>query len=162
MRLAKFKLVSHIFIISCLLMTFTGCKEMDFDKWIESVNLLLDKTLELSNQAPYNEKHYIVLKNYFNEIDQITLTIKSNPKLIKYFNSKIKESDLESLCSQVFISKVEWLSIVNHCTRNNFFLCSEEVRTYNETLNILRSFLDKDQRNRFDNTNSCRDAIEII
>ena len=153
-------LLRHILVASTFLISLVGCKEVDFQKQIDALDSARKISLEASQQTPYGESQYPAIKNYFFQIEQLALEISSEPKLVKGLNSVIKNGELNELCSRAFLPKTEWARIATECTRNSFFLCAEEVRSYEENLLTLKKLLTAEQATKFMNTPSCRAAIE--
>ncbi len=144
-----------------LIFFFVACnEEEEIQTWIQKMDTLRSEAQKESTQTPYGQPQYEAFKKYFSELNQRVLTLKNDEKLQKPFNSVVEKSNLQDdLCPKIFLTKNEWQTIMHNCTRNRFFLCSEEVRSYSDMVSSLRNQLTSQNQNRFDTASSCKDAL---
>lgn len=149
-------------ILSCMVLMFffMACnEEEEIQMWIQKIEQFKINVQEERDHAPYGQKQQEAFKAYFSEINQMVVTLKKEEKYVKPFNTVIEKNDLATLCSKALLLKEEWQGIMRHCTRNRFFLCSEEVRSYPEMLSALRSYLRTKNKNKFDTIPACKDSL---
>lgn len=152
----KYFLLLSVFILTGI----SGCDETkDIQNWVENVDTLRKTALKQAEVRPYKNDQYKALKDYFSELNQMALALKNDQGLADRFNEAVSKADLKTTCSKVFITTDQWEVMVRKCTRNRFFLCAEEVRSYREIVSALRGSLKVDQQKRFDETASCRIAL---
>ncbi len=134
-------------------------EEGDIQKWIQNIEHLKSAAQEERDHTPYGQKQQETLKAYFSEINQMVVTLKKEEKYVEPLNSFIKKNGLATLCPKILILKDEWQMIMRHCTRNRFFLCAEEVRSYPQILSALKTTLNSKNKNKFDTTPACKDSL---
>ncbi|MBI3019426.1 MAG: hypothetical protein HYY61_06005 [Deltaproteobacteria bacterium] len=151
---------TRILICFVSLFFFMACKEEgDIQKWIQKIEQRKISAQEERDHTPYGQKQQETLKAYFSEINQMVMTLKNEEKYVKPLNAVIEKNDLATLCSKILLLKEEWQTIMRHCTRNRFFLCAEEVRSYPQILSALKTTLNPKNQNQFDITPACKDSL---
>ena len=161
------KSVKNAFYSLCLLsgaMIFSGIsgcddKGQDIQNWVEVTNKLRVTAKQQGNVVPYRQPQFKALKAYFAEMNQMALVLTNDAKFRQRFNGAVARADLQATCAKVFLTKPEWKLMMERCTRNNFFLCSEEVRAYPDMALAMRGALTAEQVKRFDQAPSCRAAF---
>ncbi|MEK6579587.1 MAG: hypothetical protein AABZ55_10210 [Bdellovibrionota bacterium] len=147
--------------LALLFSTFFGCNgDKELSNWVDATTLKRDTARIVSNQTPYREEQYIGLQNYFAELAKMAANLESNADLTEGLNTEIAKVNLAEVCGKILITKNESQTIIHHCTRNRFFLCSEEVRAYATIIQAFRSRLNTEQQKRFDETSDCRAALD--
>ncbi|HAZ14662.1 MAG: hypothetical protein A2X86_06240 [Bdellovibrionales bacterium GWA2_49_15] len=138
----------------------SGCKEdAVIREWVKKVDALRAKTLEAMPQTPYQTEQHHAFRDYFFEIEQMTLQLVQSKDYTAAFNRAIVKVDLKDTCARVFLSRQDWEFILDHCTKNGLFICSEEVRVYSELVTEIRKQLVPAQQKRFDQTPECQGAL---
>lgn len=149
------------FFIFALFLLLMGCnEEKEIQKWIEETSQLRIESQKQIDQTPYRNEQYGAFKSYFSKVNEVLLILSNDVKLVKPFNLVVAKSDLQDLCSKLFLTKPEWQLIMQRCTKNRFFLCAEEVRAYPDIVRGLRNDLETEQQKRFNDVASCREMIE--
>lgn len=152
----RIKLLLALFVLPILI----GCEsEKDFINWMEKTEDFKIEALKQSEVVPYRNEQFMALKSYFKEINLLAISLKEDEKRVKKLNSVLKRKDLEEICAKILLENNDWKRIAKNCKKNNFFLCSEEVRAYPEAIDVLRKILADDQKVRFDQAGSCKRAI---
>ena len=142
-----------------LLLVLTGCVEgQSFRDWVKQTAVLKEEALKQSQVQPYRSEQYKALQGYFKQLFEVTLEMSQNPKRVKQLNEALEDEDLGSVCSQILVPYSNWVEISGRCTKNRFFLCSEETRAYPEAVEVLRAKLSEKTRARFDQTETCIQA----
>lgn len=101
----------------------------------EQISAVVDSkksALNTFGSTPYREKEYISVRDYFITLNEYGLEVKNNSRSNKRLNSYLAAEDIAGFCSDIFVSKSEWEQIKTNCTKNRFFLCSDEVLLLNE------------------------------
>lgn len=152
--------MKNFILISIALLTLSGCKESDVQAWVEKTDSLRVASELASQNFSFREDEQRAFKKYYGELASKVVTIKEDAKLQKGFNQFLAKQNLETLCSKILSKRVLWVSLSNNCQTNGFFLCAEEVAAYPEVMKTLRDLLTPDLQKRFDQTESCKAAIE--
>ncbi len=151
-------------LLACLTMLsgISSCDDeyQDIQNWVEKVSKLRATAKEQGDVVPYRQKQFKALKAYFAEINQMALVLKNDANFAQRFNNAVAKADLKETCAKVFLAWVDWQAIAERCTRNNFFLCAEEVRVFLDIVTAMRGKLSAEQQKRFDQTPSCQAAFE--
>ena len=146
---------ARLIAIPAIALSLSGCESQGIQTWVESTNELRLNAQKQGEVVPYRREQFEALKSYFGTIGEMALSLKNDEDLARRFNRAIAKSDLNDTCAKVFIARDEWEVMVERCTRNDFFLCAEEVRAYPEMVESLRGSLYEAQKIRFDATPSC-------
>lgn len=137
-----------------------GCdKAQDIQNWVDNTAKLKLTAKRQGDVTPYRQEQYGALKAYFVELNQMALSLKNDATFKGRFDGAVAQSDLGEVCRRAFFTRVDWELVIQRCTRNNFFLCAEEVRSYPETVAAIRGSLSPTQLKRFDNARACKETL---
>ena len=142
-----------LFILSLLMMTQAFAQTVD--QKVAGLEKLKTSLEAIVDQSPYQSEQHAVIENYFKNLNDLSLELKNFPKSRSRFNNMVARSGLDSFCSKVFIDQKRWTDLESNCTKNGFFLCAEEVRSFSMSKTLLRDQLNKDLKTKFEATNSC-------
>ncbi|MEK6623323.1 MAG: hypothetical protein AABY86_00045 [Bdellovibrionota bacterium] len=143
-----------------LMISASGCKEDTIVReLIKKVDGLRAKAIEAMPQTPYQVEQHHALRDYFFEIEQITMQLVQSKDYRTAFNRAVAKIDLKDACARVFLGRPDWQFILDHCTKNGLFVCSEEVRVYADLVAEIRKQLIPAQQQRFDQTPECHEAL---
>ncbi len=154
----RWKLIVELFAALAL----SSCNEVEIQQskeWVDKMDELRGKTEQAIPLKPYRTEQQVIFKDYFGELLKTALRITEDEKVAKQFNRWVSKDDPNQICSRIFIRKGDWESVNAGCTKNSFYLCSEDVRAYLDTLKSLRDHLSADQQKRFDESRACRAAV---
>lgn len=143
-----------LLIFSLLFMTQAFAQTVD--QQVEGIAKLKGSLESIIDQAPYQADQHIAIENYFKNLSALALEVKDFPKSRNRFNSLVARTGLDSFCSKVFVDQRRWLDLETNCTKNGFFLCAEEVRSFSASKNLLKDQLGKDLKIKFEATDSCK------
>lgn len=125
-----------------------GSRIADLAKARIDVESILDK-------RPYKEEEHKAIKNYFSKLNSMNEDLSTYPKYRKSLNSKVRSMGVEGFCKEIVLEKQRWNDLIKNCTRNNFFLCSEDVNDFAGIKAKLSSQLDSDLKSKFEQTSIC-------
>lgn len=150
-----------LLVFSLLIFTgISGCDETaDIQGWVDNTSKIRLAALKQAEVTPYRNEQHKALKAYYAEINQMALALKNDSKFRERFNGAVAKANLKEVCSKVFVTNIQWQTMMTRCTRNRFFLCAEEVRAYPSLVAAMRDGLFADQQKRFDQADSCRVAL---
>lgn len=158
--------MKSVHVIFCLLTLsiltagISGCDEKAaVDDWVNKVNPLRVKVRNDLNVVPYQTQQQQDFRNYFVEIENMAVKLKQDPQYASAFNDAVSKMDLKDLCAKVFVVRTDWQVIMDNCSKNGFFLCSDEVKFYPDMVSGVRKALAADQQRRFDGTPACKSAL---
>lgn len=166
MKIAKkshtIQLVLGMLVAATFCLGASSCDDsMDLKNWVDNTEKL---KIEAQNQAkvkPYAGPQQKALKDYFVELADMSLALKNDTNYAKRFNEALAKNDINAVCGKVLMQKDWWTYIMSRCTKNNFFLCAEEVRAYPDIVSAMRGSLVAEQQKRFDKAPSCKGALEV-
>lgn len=141
-----------------ILTIFISTATLAGDASVLLTNLATNK-LELEKSiltVPYRNPEHLVIKNYFESLKEETAALAKEPKRLKRLNTYLLTLDPATLCSDLFIDQGSWETVVKNCTKNRFFLCSEEVKNYSELKSSFQSVLNNENQGRFKATPECQ------
>lgn len=146
------------FTLICLLtvisLIFSCAKTSETDR-ISKLASLKNNLQENMNKTPYRETQHIALKNYFRELAEFTLEMKDNVKLSTSVNTATEKFSIDKICEQTLVGYNTWNLIMKNCTKNDFFICSEEVRSYPLILSAFLSTLNENNKLKFQKSSNC-------
>lgn len=144
------------------LLILTSCHEVEeLRAWVNQMESLRNQVRSFMDEVPYQEKQHQAFKNYFSEIEKLALKLVKDPTYARDFNRAVASVDLADLCARVFVNRLDWESLIERCTRNSFFLCSDEVRFYPDLIGAMRKTLSPDQQQRFDAAETCLSSADL-
>lgn len=108
------------------------------------------------DNKPYKAEEHKAIKAYFTALESLNQDLSTYPKYKKNFNSKVRALGVETVCKEIILEKTQWNELVNNCTRNNFFLCAEDVKLYSDLKKNLVAQLDADLKTVFEQTPQCQ------
>ncbi len=106
--------------------------------------------------TPYRAKEHQMLKNYFVSVRNFATEIKNNSRTSRRFNSYLTGQEMSKFCSEILVSLNDWEQIKMNCTRNRFFLCTEDVNEFPDSKKVLSEILSADLLQNFKNTPECQ------
>ena len=101
--------------------------------------------IKMENTPYYGEEH-ATIKRYFTELQILIDELEENSRSLKRFNEYLREVGTVDFCSKALLENDRWSLLVKKCTKNNFFLCSEEVKLFPNLKKVLIDLLEKDFR----------------
>jgi len=158
-RNERFSIVSLLAVLA-FCSGASSCDEKTLvNDWVSKVNPARAKVRTGMKVVPYQLQQQTDFKSYFGEIGTMAVRLTQDSDYAEGFNQGVAKSDLKVLCGKVFIERAEWETIVGNCTKNGFFLCSDEVKYYPDLVTALRKLLTPDLQRKFDSTPPCRNAL---
>lgn len=154
------KLLNRFFFLVVLVAVLTGCKKSEIDAWLSNVNKLKVNAEETTERFSFNEEEQKIFKAYYAELQEKVAEIQDDPKLQKEFNKILSKENLDTLCSKILTKHTSWSTLKAHCQSGGFFLCSDSVASYPETLKAMRALLTSDLQVKFDKAANCKAALE--
>jgi hypothetical protein len=147
-------------LIAMTVLVVAGCKEgKELNAWVEATEKFKVKAQDATAVMPYRAEQQEAFKAYFSQVTEMANRLKDDSAFSDKFSKLASTSDLSMVCGKVFLPKTEWSVIVERCTRNGFFLCAEEVKSYGDVVTVIRSYLSTEMKQRFDGTPTCAAAI---
>lgn len=157
----KIQCVSKALATVLFVIGASGCNEdAQVRAWVDATSAKKETAQSASGQMPYREPQFTALRDYFAELAHMALTLESDPDRAAALNTVLAKMDMREICTKTLISKQTAETIIQRCTRNRFFLCAEEVRSYSVIVAALRAKLNPEQQKRFDDTETCKAALE--
>lgn len=126
-----------------------GQRSADIAKSRSDLEGLLDK-------RSYTEEDHKIIKAYFYALNAFESDLNLYSKYRKRFNGHIRSVKVSSFCSSTFLDASRWKSLVNNCTKNDYFLCTDDVMTFIDTKKKLSEKLDADLKTEFEKTDKCK------
>jgi hypothetical protein len=120
---------------------------------LAKLRLGADSTLR---STPYRNKEHQAIKDYFVGLKDFTIAIKENSRTNKRLNSYLGTESMKKFCSDIFISQNDWDQIKVNCTRNRYFLCTEDVNEYPAGKQALSELFYPNILQVFRNTSECQ------
>lgn len=145
----------QIIFLICLVAN-TAFAQSEIASMISEVSKLKVEAESTLGATPYRAKEHQVIKNYFVGIRDFVVQIKDDSRTNRRFNSYLTNQEMGKFCSEVLINLKDWEQIKTNCTRNRFFLCTEDVNEYPETKKLFSEILSTELLQVFKNTPECQ------
>lgn len=126
-----------------------GQRSVDLTKLRADLEGLLDK-------RSYSEEDHKTIKSYFSALNLFESDLNDYPKYRRRFNTYVRSVKVSSFCANTILDAARWKSLVKNCTKNDFFLCSDDVMTFTDTKKKFSEKLDADLKTEFDNSEKCK------
>lgn len=143
-----------LFLFLFLIPTFSFANS-DAIAVIERISSAREALIETIPMTPYKTEEHSTIKKYFETLKEEGRLLSGNSKKLRRFNTYLLGQDLPSLCESLFLSKEKWNTLINNCTKNRFFLCSEEVRSYEKTKEEFKKVLSPEVQTKLQEQESC-------
>lgn len=104
----------------------------------------------------FSDEDHRVIKEYFSSLNSFESDISQYPKYRRRLNTSVRSTGVESFCGSVLLDVARYNSLVSNCTKNGFFLCTDDVMTLVETKKKLSENLDTDLKTEFDKIDKCK------
>lgn len=145
-----------ILLILCVPFVFVGCKGLEsLDSDIETLTQLKS---ELSTQGPYSYDDQEKLSDYFSGLNFLVKKVDEHPKGKKGLARYLKKNGLVGLCDQILVSKSDWEQIKENCWSSEYFVCSEDILEFQESIELFAKNLEGSSKKTFLTSEACAGA----
>lgn len=131
--------------------------QQDVKSRSEELSQLRSSLEAIIDRQPYKVEEHSAIKEYFSELTLFVADLESYPKYKKRFNQFLRSSGVEKFCGSILLDKSRWEALIKNCTKNNFFLCSEDVREYPTQKHSLAAVLDNDLKTQYLSIEKCNE-----
>jgi hypothetical protein len=108
------------------------------------------------NSTPYRQKEHQEIKDYFVSLSKLSEDALGSNKLNRRYNSYLRSVGIKKFCSDIFITKNDWEVMKANCTRNRFFLCSDDVLEYPTSKKSIGETLESDLKDEYSKATECQ------
>lgn len=108
------------------------------------------------DKTPYYGEEHTTIKRYFTELQELNEDLQNSSRYLRRFNNYIRDVGAETFCNEALLEQEKWTQLIKNCTKNNFFLCSEEVKLYPNIKEVLLNLLYEDVRKQMLAAKSCK------
>lgn len=120
---------------------------------VASLKITLESVID---RGPYKDQQQNAIKAYFAELDSLIQDLSDYPKYLRKFNQYLRNTGIDPFCKSTILDLKRWSDLMNNCTKNGFFLCSEDVKNYPTTKLTLQKSLDDDNKTEMTKLPSCK------
>lgn len=145
---------AYSLILALALMTSTAFAQ-DVSQSIDGLRNSRTEVESNVARTPYQKSQQDVFKQYFTGLNDFVAEIKGSEYLFDEFNSYVLRTGVAAFCKSVLLDNVRWKELVKNCTKNRFFLCAEEIKSFQAAKAGLRDLLYQDLKNEFSRSNNC-------
>lgn len=146
-------------VVMVLALGTSSCKRWQVDQWVDQTHELQKEVLLQSEQVPYRKAQHEAIRAYFAELVQKASDFKEGKYLTSTLNWYLDDRDFNLICQKILISTSKWNEILNRCQRNNFFLCADEVKAYQDAITAVKQKLSSGNLAAFNNAVACQQAV---
>jgi len=109
----------------------------------------------LPTQGPFSFEEQERISNYFMGVNLLIKKIDEHPKGKKGLKKYIEKKGLANLCQSILVSKPTWDQIEANCWKGEYFICSEDILDFEETIELFIRNLDESNKKRFLTNDAC-------
>ncbi len=143
-------------IILFSLIISTSAFSQSATELIDAVVLSKKSAIATFKSIPYRDKEYIAVKNYFLGLRDYGEQLGTSGKAKRRLNRFLEPKTVSKFCQDIFITKSEWELMKSNCTKNGFFLCSDEVMEFSAYKLQISTALDSDLLSSFNSSATCK------
>ena len=107
------------------------------------------------SQTPYQKTQQEIFKTYFSQLNDFVAELKGSEDLFEEFNGYVLKTGVNTFCKSILLDSIRWKELVKNCTKNRFFLCTEDIKSFKAVKASLRDLLYQDLKNEFSRSNNC-------
>lgn len=149
--------MKKLFLIFSCLMAFSAFGQQEINSRLSEIGQAKADLEGIIDTKPYRGPEHSVIKKYFTELKSLIEDLEAYPKYKRRFNSSVRSTGVEAFCGSLILDKARLTSLVRNCTKNSFFLCTEDVREVAKINQDLAATLDEDLKTQFENLAKCKD-----
>jgi len=138
-----------------IVLTTSAFAQQDIGTRITEISKARVEVESVLDKRPYKEEEHKAIKNYFSDLASLNEDLSAYQKYRKSFNNKIRSLGIEVFCKEIILEKQRWNDLIKNCTRNSFFLCSEDVNDFTAIKAKMAVQLDSDLKTSFEKSPSC-------
>ncbi len=142
--------------ILCGLISSSVFAQSDVINMITSVTNSKASAESTFSSTPYRQKEYQSIKDYFVALNGFAEDLSGSTKLNRRYNSYLRSIGIKKFCTDILLNSTDWEQMKVNCTRNRFFLCSNEVLEYPNSKKALAETLEDDLKTDFLKTAECQ------
>ncbi len=152
---------SDLTLLAVALLALNGCRDSDVLHRITQIQELKAKALAEVSHTPYQTKQHEAFAAYYSAImaEGVAILEEANWRL-SLLNAWVNEGELPEMCRDLFVDRDTYRTLIRNCTRNRFFLCADEVQTYDEALKAVLAKLTPENRRKLEATPECARSLE--
>lgn len=124
----------------------------------QNIEILGQKKSEIDSfldKTPYQNEQHSVMESYFQGMNKFALEVRDFSRSTTRFNNVVSRMGVSQFCNKVLLDLKRWEDLKQNCTRNGFFVCAEEVRSYDVAKNILKNKLNNKLKKEFEENGVC-------
>ena len=81
--------------------------------------------------------------------------MKESDRLVRRFQNYFGSKGAANFCKELFLDKSRWNDLVKKCTKNRFFLCAEEIKSFAAYKEALKENLTPEMKEEFSQEALC-------
>ena len=136
---------------------FTGTAfAQSVDQQIDNLKQKRIAVESVIDATPYSADSHTIIEDYYKSMNNLALEIKDFPKSQKRFNNSVSKSGVDNFCKETFLDVRRWSDLKENCIKNGFFLCAEEVRSFDVMKESLKNALSPDSKKKFEASVACK------
>lgn len=108
------------------------------------------------DRRTFSDDDHRIIKAYFSSLSNLDGDVAQFAKYRRRFNTNVRSTGVETFCGTVLLDVDRYNALVLNCTKNGYFLCSDDVLTFVETKKQLSEKLDADLKTEFAKLDKCR------
>lgn len=143
-------------LIFALGIAFSAFAQQDVASRSEELAALKVGLESVMDKGPYKAAEHTKIKAYFAELDSFNQDLNDYPKYLRRFNQYLRNNGVDSFCKSTRLDQKRWNDLIKNCTKNSFFLCTDDVKNYPAMKLALFNLLEDDNKSEMTKSASCK------
>lgn len=147
-----------------LLVGTVGCRDWEVLSRIDEIKELKASALTAVPKTPYREKQHEAIAAYFSAVVLEGVAILEEDWRVPLLNAwvaEVTDQERSQMCRDLFMDRAAYETLLRSCRRNRFFLCADEVQSFDEALKRVMGKLSAENRRLFDARPECARVLKI-
>ena len=143
-------------ILSILVLSSNALAQLNPSSRTEELATFRGDLENKMDKTPYYGEEHSTIKKYFSELQELNEDLENSRRYLRRFNDYIRDVGVETFCNEALLEQEKWTQLIKNCTKNNFFLCAEEVKLYPNIKGVLMNLLEEDVKKQMLGASSCK------
>lgn len=152
--------MKNIFLISIFFL-LASCR---YDGTFLRLKDLKDQKIKVEeiSDAELTTENQKIIRDYFGRIKDVVYEVKNSSNIQNYTHRKFFKFFQNSFCTDFVLDNDHYSKLMAKCKVSGFYICSEEVRSYEELLKTAKSILTVVEFNEILENEKCANTLNEL
>lgn len=135
--------------------SFTVLAQEDVVTRSDKLSAQKTNLISLIDKRPLTDEDHANIKAYFSELKSLDKDLGLSFRYLKRFQTYLMNVGAATFCANSLLEKNKWTELVKRCTKNGFFLCTDEVKVYPDIKQSLFGKLNEELKTEMGKYTEC-------